>query len=90
MLKEMMLCEPPPKEEVVSRIERFKKRMEEEDFSLSIILQNVDLFYFTGTMQKSILVIPADGEPLFFVEKVWRGQRWRPPLKLYQRVRKYM
>ena len=77
-----MLCEPPPKEEVVSRIERFKKRMEEEDFSLSIILQNVDLFYFTGTMQKSILVIPADGEPLFFVEKGVERAKMETPFEV--------
>ncbi len=35
----------------------------------TVILQNVDLFYFTGTIQKGVLIISVDQPPLFFVEK---------------------
>ena len=37
------------------------------DFAL--IVQNVDRFYLSGTMQKGILVVPTDSEPIIFVEK---------------------
>ncbi len=35
----------------------------------ALIIQNVDRFYFSGTMQKGILVVPLDQDPLIFVEK---------------------
>ena len=43
--------------------------MEKQGLSFSIILQNVDLFYFAGTIQKGILVIPVDHDPILFIEK---------------------
>lgn len=58
-----------PREELENRIGQLKKNMEKEGISFSVILQNVDLFYFAGTVQKSILVIPVDDEPVLFVER---------------------
>ena len=34
-----------------------------------IIVQNADLFYFTGTIQSGNLYIPAEGRPLYMVRK---------------------
>ena len=34
-----------------------------------IIVQNADLFYFTGTVQSGNLYVPASGQPLFMVRK---------------------
>src|SRR2546425_11755083 len=34
-----------------------------------VILQNVDLFYLTGTMQTGVLWFPREGEPLLAVRK---------------------
>lgn len=58
-----------PREELENRIGKLRKGMEKEGISFSLILQNVDLFYFAGTVQKSILVIPVDNEPFLFVER---------------------
>jgi len=69
MLKSLNLCEFTPKEEIENRIVELKKRMAEHGFSFAVIIQNVDLFYFTGSMQNGILVVPFDGEPVFFVLK---------------------
>ena len=46
-----------------------KSRMTEGRIDFAVIFQNVDRFYFTGTMQKGMVVIPVDGEPMVFVEK---------------------
>ena len=35
----------------------------------AVIMQNVDLFYFTGSIQKGTLVVPLEGEPIFFVQR---------------------
>lgn len=72
MREEMVASSPPPKGEVIRRIEGLRERLKEKGISFAIILQNVDLFYFTGTMPRGVLVVPASDasvEPLFFVEK---------------------
>ena len=69
MLTNLSECNFTPKEELESRISQLRKSMEKQGLSFSIILQNVDLFYFAGTVQKGILVIPVDHDPILFIEK---------------------
>ena len=69
MLKSLLVGDLTPKEEIEERIEKFREEMEREGIHFSIILQNVDLFYFTGTLQKGVLVVSVDKDPVFFVEK---------------------
>ena len=69
MLKSLLVSDLTPKDEIEARIEKFREEMEREGIHFSIILQNVDLFYFTGTLQKGVLVISVDKDPVFFVEK---------------------
>jgi Xaa-Pro aminopeptidase len=58
-----------PKEELQNRIKQLRKNMEKQGITFSIILQNVDLFYFAGTVQKGVLVISVDHDPLLFIER---------------------
>ncbi len=69
MLKSLLVSDLTPKDEIEARIEKFREEMEREGIHFSIILQNVDLFYFTGTLQKGVLVISVDKDPVFFVQK---------------------
>lgn len=69
MLKNLSVCDFASKAELLSRIDRFKERLAENGIDYAVILQNVDLFYFAGSVQKAVLVIPVDGDPLFMVEK---------------------
>ena len=55
MLKSINLCEFTPKEEIEDRIARLKKKMSESGISFAVIIQNVDLFYFTGSLQNGVL-----------------------------------
>ncbi len=57
------------RDELTKRIETLQSKMIENGINASLFLQNVDIYYFTGTMQKSVLVIPAKGEILFFIQK---------------------
>lgn len=43
--------------------------MAEKGLDLVLILQNVDLFYFSGTLQKGYLFVPFEGEALLFIQK---------------------
>ena len=58
-----------PKEELSRRIQALQSRMESANIDGALILQNTDLFYFTGTIQQAYLFIPPAGPPLFFVRK---------------------
>ncbi len=72
--------EPTPADEIQQRIAGLKKHMQEAGIDSCIIVQNVDLFYFTGTMQKGVLVVPSDGDAMFFVEKSLSRARAETPL----------
>jgi Xaa-Pro aminopeptidase len=69
MLEQVSAFDPIPREEILRRIGGLKSRMTEGQIDFAVIFQNVDRFYFTGTMQKGMVVIPVDGEPMVFVEK---------------------
>lgn len=58
-----------PPEEIRSRISRLQRKMSEKGMDLVLLLQNVDLFYFSGTIQKGYLFVPAEGKALLFVQK---------------------
>jgi Xaa-Pro aminopeptidase len=69
MLKTLNTADLTPKEEIAARIDKLRKGMTEKGIELAVILQNVDIFYFTGTLQRGVLVVSADKGPEFFVEK---------------------
>ncbi len=52
-----------------SRKARLQLKMKAKQIDVCIITQNVDLYYFTGSMQTGYLVIPAAGEAIFFVRR---------------------
>lgn len=56
-----------PREEIESRIARFQKSLQDSDIAGALISQNVDLFYFAGTIQRCFLFIPAEGEAVLAV-----------------------
>jgi Xaa-Pro aminopeptidase len=59
-----------------SRKERLQFKMKQKHIDVCFITQNVDLYYFTGTMQTGFLVIPIEGEAIFFVRRsVVRAQQ---------------
>ncbi len=58
-----------PKEELYRRVQALQSRMESTNIDGALIVQNADLFYFTGTVQQAYLFIPPAGPPLFFVRK---------------------
>ncbi|MCX5813311.1 MAG: Xaa-Pro peptidase family protein [Proteobacteria bacterium] len=82
MLKSLNICDLTPKAEIEDRIEKLKQRMTENNIDFAVILQNVDMFYFTGTLQKGVLVVPVDGDPLLFIEKTMERAVYETPLNV--------
>jgi Xaa-Pro dipeptidase len=52
-----------------NRKERLQLKMKQNHINACLITQNVDLYYFTGSMQTGYLLIPAEGEAIFFVRR---------------------
>jgi Xaa-Pro aminopeptidase len=58
-----------PKSELESRIHKLQAHLAANDLDGALILQNTDLFYFSGTIQQSHLYIPVEGQPLLMTRK---------------------
>ena len=58
-----------PAKELEYRCKKLQEYMITDSLDAVIIVQNADLFYFTGTVQNGNLYVPASGQPLFMVRK---------------------
>jgi len=70
-----------PQEEIEKRIKNLQSHLKKEKIESCLILQNVDLFYFSGTIQRSYLFIPDQGDSLLMVQKDFDRARKESPLK---------
>ena len=60
-----------PLSELTDRMKRFRARMDAEKpgWELAAFFGRVNQYYFTGTMQDGLLLVPRDGEPVFWVRR---------------------
>ncbi len=58
-----------PETEIRNRIDRIQKRLQVNNIEAMLVVQRVDLYYFTGTAQNGFLYIPAQGQPLLLIKK---------------------
>ncbi|HXX56007.1 MAG TPA: Xaa-Pro peptidase family protein [Methanoregula sp.] len=60
-----------PAGELESRMRRFRARMDVANpgWGIAVILSKINLFYFTGTMQDAMLIVPGDGDPVLWVRR---------------------
>lgn len=74
-------CELVPAEEVEKRLILFQKALSKRGIHVALIFQNVDLFYFTGTIQRGFLVVPQEDEPLLFIQRDFERASFESPLR---------
>lgn len=58
-----------PHEEVSNRITKLQNKMKEVHLEGTLLTRNVDIYYYSGSMQNSILFVPDEGKPVLFVKK---------------------
>ncbi len=58
-----------PKEELERRCLALQALMAVEGLDAVIVVQNADLFYFTGTIQSGCLYVPVVGKPIYMVRR---------------------
>lgn len=56
-------------QECFDRQQRLQQIMREQGIDVFVLIHSVALYYFTGTIQNGYLLIPAEGESVYFVRK---------------------
>ncbi len=64
-----------PREELERRISGLQSHLASREVDAALIGQNIDLFYFTGSMQSGMLVVPASGQAIYAVRRVLERAR---------------
>ncbi len=64
-----------PFSELNVRYQALQKLLQLQNIDAVILLQNSDLFYFTGSIQRGLLYVPAVGEPIYLVIKDYSRAR---------------
>jgi len=55
--------------ELRARVARFQAFLAEDGLAGAVLVQNVDRYYFSGTMQGGYVVVPAQGDPLLLMRR---------------------
>jgi len=66
-----------PLEELEMRLGRFRARMEIENpgWGMAAIFGRINLYYFTGTIQDGVLLIPSEGDAVLWVRRSYERAR---------------
>lgn len=69
-----------PKNELEHRYRKLQQQMAAAGLDAVVMLQNADLFYFTGTTQTGNLYLPASGPPIYLVRRSFLRARMESAL----------
>jgi Xaa-Pro aminopeptidase len=69
-----------PESEISQRISCLQLALGRSDFDGAFITELISLYYYTGTMQSSVLFVPARGDVLLFVRRSVERARLESPL----------
>jgi Xaa-Pro dipeptidase len=64
-----------PRDELQRRITGLQHHLASQQIEVALISQNIDLFYFTGSMQSGMLIVPAAGQAVYAVRRVLERAR---------------
>lgn len=70
-----------PPQEIFKRISRLQQQLSDSALDGAIILDGINMFYYTGTIQNGALFIPPDGDPVFFIRRSFERAKRETPLK---------
>jgi Xaa-Pro aminopeptidase len=70
-----------PAVEIENRIKVIQQKLQDNEIDGLVVIQQVDLFYFSGTAQNGVLYIPAAGDSLLMVKQYHPRAIKESPLK---------
>jgi Xaa-Pro aminopeptidase len=71
----VIILQLTPLEELRRRIQNLQFRLQQESLDGALLTENMDLFYFAGSMQQGFLFVPVDKEPLYMVKRNYNRAR---------------
>lgn len=71
-----------PESEIRDRVSRFQSLLREKEISAAFLLQLIDRYYFAGTIQDGVLIIPAEGDPRYLCRRSVDRARDESPLEI--------
>ncbi len=75
-----------PAQEIHARIAKLQAGLRAARQEAAFLVQNADLFYFAGSIQQGILIVPAEGKPVYFVRRVFERAVEESPLSDVRRI----
>lgn len=80
-----------PAPELKRRMTRFRDEMSgiDPDWEMAAVFSKVNQYYFTGTMQDGVLLIPSDGEAEFFVRRSFERAEAESNFPVIKQMRSY-
>ncbi|MBW1739986.1 MAG: aminopeptidase P family protein [Deltaproteobacteria bacterium] len=78
-----------PPTEILSRISRLQQELAQTALNGAIILDGVNMFYYTGTIQDGALFVPTDGVPVFFIRRSFERAKRETPLKVLVQFKRF-
>ncbi|HEY5674427.1 MAG TPA: Xaa-Pro peptidase family protein [Malonomonas sp.] len=70
-----------PVSELENRYSKLQTLLRQQGIDGVVLLQNSDLFYFTGSIQQGVMYVPAETEPVYFVRKDFGRARMESGLR---------
>ena len=70
-----------PANEISQRVSNFQRRLQEISIDGALILDPVNMYYYTGTMQQGVVFVPTVGEPVFLVRRSFERAQLETPLQ---------
>ncbi|HEV2440430.1 MAG TPA: Xaa-Pro peptidase family protein [bacterium] len=64
-----------PRDELRRRAAALRQHLRAAELDAALITQNVDLFYFGGSIQSGVLIAPVEGKPVYAVRRVLERAR---------------
>ncbi|TNF46742.1 aminopeptidase P family protein [bacterium] len=71
-----------PESEIKDRISRFQSLLQREGIAAAFIQQLIDRFYFSGTIQDGVIIIPAEGVPIYLCRRSVSRAKAESPLEV--------
>ena len=74
-------CPSTPRDELRRRAAALQRHLGPAGLDAAVITQNVNLFYFGGSIQSGVLIVPVEGEPVYAVRRIIERARAESPLE---------
>ncbi|MFF2483265.1 M24 family metallopeptidase [Paenibacillus sp. NPDC058071] len=67
---------------IQTRIGKLQAELAAAGLGGMLLTQNIDLYYFTGSMQNGYGFVPAQGDPVFYVKRSFLRAGWESPIRV--------